>query len=69
MKPEMPSEHVDLYRLDWQNLRRVHIKRLPVDDPLLVKPDGTPTQIAIGWATYYEVSEPHTLADCPHRPD
>jgi hypothetical protein len=59
-------EHRDLFRSDPLAGRYEFVKRLPLDEPLLVKPDGRPTQLAEGWVTYYEVSEAHTMADCPH---
>jgi hypothetical protein len=60
------NRHVDLFHVDWWGSTRTFDRRLALDDPLLVKPDGTPTQLAQGWASYYDVSEPHTMAECPH---
>lgn len=63
----MSELHVDLYANDWfaaggPSLR--FLRRIAPDDPMLVKADGTPTQLAEGSATYVTASEPHTMADC-----
>jgi hypothetical protein len=49
--------HVDLYHLDWQAGRKQFMRRLLLDDPLLVAAEN--------WPSYVSVSEPHTMADCP----
>jgi hypothetical protein len=59
--------HRDLYRDDPPSAKEPRfVERLALDDPRLVKDDGSPTQLAVGWATYYHASEPHTMEDCPH---
>jgi hypothetical protein len=60
------SLHRDLYRDDPLTGSRTFIKRLALDDPLLVQENGIPTQLGAGWATYYHASLPHTEEDCPH---
>lgn len=64
----MSDLHVDLFRDDPLTMTSRFERRLPMDDPVLVRPGGGPTQVASGWATYYHVSAPHTLADCPFGP-
>lgn len=62
-----PTSHVDLYHVDPLSTTEPRfVKRLALDDPTLVKPDGSPTQLATGWATYAHASAPHTMDDCPH---
>lgn len=60
------SRHVDLIRVRALEGYETFLRRLPLDDSLLVKPDGSPTQLAQGWATYLRVSEPHTPEECPY---
>jgi hypothetical protein len=60
------EQHVDLFRLDFHAVERVFVERLPLDSPRLVTPEGKPTQLAIGFATYFEVSDPHTMEDCAY---
>jgi hypothetical protein len=60
------AEHVDLYRLDWHTGSEQFVRWLSLDDPMLVTPRGTPTQVALGRATYFRVSEPHAEEACPH---
>jgi hypothetical protein len=58
--------HVDLYYANpLVSADGGFRRRVALDDPIMMKPDGKPTQLAMGWATYYYVSEPHTMADCP----
>lgn len=66
----MTGTHHDLYRIDWLAAggpRLEFVRRIPTDDPLLVRPDGQPTQLAQGTATYMHAEGPHTTADCPHQ--
>lgn len=62
------ESHVDLFAIDWLASRPGlrFVRQLALDDPLLVRPDGGPTQLAEGRATYMSVSEPHTNEECPH---
>lgn len=57
--------HRDLFQVNVLTGSEKFVRRLSLDDPMLVAEDGLPTQLAVGWSTYYHVSEPHTLTDCP----
>lgn len=61
------EQHVDLYRSDPLGGHDVFMRRLKLDDSLLITLAGDPTQLAIGWATYHHVSEPHTMAECQEK--
>lgn len=63
---ESDSQHVDLCRIDWLAREAKFVRRLPLNDRLLVKANGEPTQLAEGSATYMEISEPHTMKECPY---
>jgi hypothetical protein len=63
------EEHVDLFHIDWLAGTERFERRLPLGDPLLVTPEGKPTQLAGGWATYFRVSEPHSSDACPSPAD
>lgn len=61
------EQHVDLFKVDpLSSAPPRFLRRLALDDPMLVTANGKPTQLATGWATYTEVSAPHTMAECPH---
>lgn len=55
----MVDLHRDRYRLDWFNMQRIFMGRIDPDEAGLAEINGT--------ASYTEVSEPHSLAECPHR--
>jgi hypothetical protein len=58
--------HVDLMKADPASSGiPSFLRRLALDDPLMIRPDGQPTQMATGGTTYYDVSQPHTMGDCP----
>lgn len=64
---ERGSRHVDVFKTDpLSGDGPKFLKRVGLDDPVMVTPDGKPTQVAIGWASYVCVSEPHTMEDCPY---
>jgi hypothetical protein len=60
------ERHVDLFKVEPLSAAEPRfLRRLALDDPMMRKHDGSPTQLAEGWATYGYVSEPHTMAECP----
>jgi hypothetical protein len=67
----MSDQHIDLFRLDPLSNTRSSwfVGRYTIDGKRI---DGDSieqlgAQVLAGWATYYDVSEPHTMADCPHK--
>lgn len=65
----MAEQHVDLFAVNpLSSEPPKFVRRLALDDPIMVTPAGQPTQVATGWAPYCEVSEPHTMAECPLAP-
>lgn len=53
------TEHVDRYVVNPLTGEKRFLGR--------IKPEEVGAQEAIGWSTYTEVSEPHTMEECPHE--
>lgn len=54
--------HRDLLWNDWSTLTQPFIKRVYPGDS-----EWTSPGLLSGWSSYVEMSEPHTMEDCPYK--